>query len=146
MEYLDLGNTFIIRLDPGDEIIQSLESFCVNNKIKSGSVMGIGAIRDTKIAYFDPALGDYKDRYFPEGIELTSLMGNISMMDGAAFPHLHITAADSDFNMIGGHLISAIVSATAEIFIEVYDEQFERKLDPKLGMRNLVLREDKTSI
>jgi predicted DNA-binding protein with PD1-like motif len=59
MDYLDLGNTYIIRLDPGDEIIQSLESFCVNSKIKSGKVMGIGAIRDTKIAYFDPALGDY---------------------------------------------------------------------------------------
>jgi predicted DNA-binding protein with PD1-like motif len=73
-------------------------------------------------------------------------MGNISMMDGAAIPHLYITAADSDFNMIGGHLISAIVSATAEIFIEVYDERFGRKPDPKLGMRNLVLREDKTSI
>lgn len=146
MEHLNLGDVQIIRLDPGEEIIQSLEAFCVKNKIESGRVMGIGAIRDTKIGYFDLALGDYKERFIPGDLELTSLMGNISMMDGAAFLHLHITATDSDFNMTGGHLISAIVSATAEIFVEVFDERIERKLDPEFGTRKLVLKADDSSI
>lgn len=146
MEYLDLGNSYIIRLDPGDEIVQSLETFCENKRIKSGRVMGIGAIRDTKIGYFDLTLGDYKERYVPGDLELTSLMGNISMMEGTEFLHLHITATDSDFKMMGGHLISAIVSATAEIFVDLYEERIERKLDPELGTRKLVLNAENSSI
>ena len=145
MEYLDLGNTYLIRLDPGDEIIRSLRMFCTNNAIESGKVMGIGAVRDTKIGFFDLVLGNYRERFIPEDLELTSLMGNISMMEGAAFPHLHITATDSDFKMTGGHLISAVVSATAEIFIEVYDERIERRLDPEIGTRKIVLKADDLS-
>jgi predicted DNA-binding protein with PD1-like motif len=44
--------------------------------------------------------------------------------------------------MIGGHLDFAIVSATAEIFIDVYNERFARIFDPDTGLRKLDLKKD----
>ena len=142
MEFRDFGNRYIVRLDPGEEIIRSLVEFCSENKIESGRVMGIGAIRQTRIGYINLESKDYIFREFLGDYELTSLMGNISVMDGEVFIHLHITATDTDFNMIGGHLDSAIISATAEIFIDVYNERIERIFDPETGLRKLVLNED----
>jgi len=37
-------------------------------------------------------------------MEMTSLMGNISIMEGEPFPHLHVTLADANFQLLGGHL------------------------------------------
>ena len=142
MEFRDLGDRYVVRLDPGEEIIGSLIGFCSENKIESGRVMGIGAIRQTRIGYINLESKDYIFRQFIGDYELTSLMGNISIVDGEVFIHLHITATDTDFNMIGGHLDSAIVSATAEIFIDVYNERFVRIFDPDTGLRKLDLKKD----
>lgn len=142
MEFRDLGDRYILRLDPGEEIIDSLKRFCSENKIESGRVMGIGAIRQTRIGYINLESKDYIFREFIGDYELTSLMGNISIVDGDVFIHLHITATNTDFNMIGGHLDFAIVSATAEIFIDVYNERFARIFDPDTGLRKLDLKKD----
>ena len=104
--------------------------------------MGIGAIRQTRIGYINLESKDYIFREFIGDYELTSLMGNISIVDGEVFIHLHITATDTDFNMIGGHLDSAIVSATAELFIDVYEGRIERIFDPDTGLRKLDLKND----
>ena len=142
MKFKQYGRRYIVRLDVGEEVITTLKQFCIDNGIESGSVMGIGAIRNVRISYFDMAKRDYLDKEISEDLELTSLMGNISTMDGAAFLHLHVTLSDSDFNVFGGHLSAGIISATGEIFIDTQEGKLEKKFYPETGFRLLALDDE----
>ncbi len=45
-------------------------------------------------------------------MEITSLVGNISQMNGEVYLHIHINLANEENKVFGGHLTSAIISAT----------------------------------
>ena len=52
-------------------------------------------------------------------MEITSLVGNVSQMDGEVYLHIHVNIADENNNVFGGHLTSAVISATGEIIIDI---------------------------
>lgn len=143
MEFRKIGDRYIVRLDVGEEIIETLKKFCDDQGITSGQVMGIGVMRQAKISYFDIEMVDYIHRDISDYVEVTSLMGNISIMDGEVFPHLHVTISDAKFNVLGGHLSSGIIGVTGEIIIDAFDGQLERKLYQETGFRLLALEGDK---
>ena len=74
---------------------------------------------------------EYIPKRFAEGInyEIITLNGNISRLEGKPFVHVHITLGDQNYKVFGGHLGSANISITAEIYINVVDEAIDRKLD-----------------
>ena len=68
-------------------------------------------------------------------LEILSLCGTLSS-DGA---HLHITVANSNGAVIGGHLCpGSLVRTTAELVIGLLPEwRFRRELDPATGYAEL---------
>ena len=44
MEYRKFGSTYILRIDRGEEILASITTLCNAEKIRLGSVSGIGAV------------------------------------------------------------------------------------------------------
>ena len=67
-------------------------------------------------------------------MEITSLLGNVSQMNGEVYLHLHITLADENYNVHGGHLTSAVISATGEIIIDTIDGIVDREFDEEVGL------------
>jgi len=51
--------------------------------------------------------------------------------------HLHINLSDNKLNSFGGHLNSAIVSATCEFIIEDFGEDIDRFADEASGLNLL---------
>lgn len=47
---------------------------------------------------------------------------------------MHITFADENLNVHGGHLNEAIISATCEIIINKIDEKVDRFKDSETGL------------
>ena len=86
MEYRKFGETYVLRLEIGEEIITQIKKFCIKHGIGSGRVTDIGVVRRAKISYFNLASGDYLHREVSGNIEITSLMGSISIMEGEPFP------------------------------------------------------------
>ena len=72
-------------------------------------------------------------------MELTSLSGNVSSMDGEVYLHLHANFANEQNIVRGGHLNEATVSATAEIFITQTPGIIGRYFDEKIGLNLMVL-------
>jgi len=142
MEFRKYGERYMLRLEVGEEIVETIKEFCDRHGIGSGKVTGIGMLRKAQISYYDPALRDFHHREISEYVELTSLMGNISIMEGEVYPHLHVTLCDAKFNVVGGHLSAGEISVTGELFIEPFDEKIERKHYQETGFRLLVLEED----
>jgi len=52
MNYKKTGNSYLIRLDKGEEIIEKLAEFCGKEGIKSGHFSGIGGLEQADISYY----------------------------------------------------------------------------------------------
>lgn len=134
MQYKRFGKKFLIKLDKGDELVASIHSVMNKEGVKAGVVVsGIGGCSSVVIRYFDLKTKKYTDKEFKGFFEITSLSGNISVLDGKSFAHLHITLGDSDYNVFGGHLGSAIVEITCEIVINPFEGEILREFDPGTG-------------
>jgi predicted DNA-binding protein with PD1-like motif len=142
MQFKKYGERYLLRLEVGEEIIETIKEFCTQRRIGSGKMTGIGVLRKAQISYYDLALRDFHHREIFEYVELTSLMGNISIMEGQVFPHLHVTLSDAKFNVYGGHLSSGEIGVTGEFVIEPFNIEIERKLYQETGFRLLVLEDD----
>lgn len=134
MQYKQSGNTYIVRINLGEDIIESLKKLCEEEHIFLGRVEAIGATDNAVIGVYDLK----KKEYYPEKIstfmEITSLNGNITSMDGKPYIHLHATLADQNHSMHGGHVLEMKVGATCEMFVTVPEGTVKRKREESLGI------------
>ena len=139
MQFKKFNNKYIVRIDKGEEIVETLKKFCKDNKIKLGSVSGIGAANKIVLGLFETATKKYHSQEFNGDFEIVPLAGNISTMNGETYLHLHANIADTKHNSFGGHLTSAIVSATFEAVIDSINGEVERKFNDEIGLNLLEL-------
>ncbi|MBC8589001.1 PPC domain-containing DNA-binding protein [Paratissierella segnis] len=138
MDYRKFGNKYVVRLEKGEEIVSSLKELSRKEKISLGRISGIGAVGEVEIGYFETKIKEYHSKVLKGDMEILNLNGNISEMNNEVYLHLHITIADDNLNAVGGHLNSAIISATGEIVIDVIEGKVDRELDEDIGL-NLIL-------
>ena len=134
MEYRRFGDTFVLRLDRGEEVLTCLERFCREEDVALGSVEGLGASDHAVVGLYDVAAKQYNKKTFDEPMEITSLLGNISRKDGEPYLHLHINLCRADLGVVGGHLNECRISATCELYVRVMDGAVERRLDEGVGL------------
>ena len=139
MQYKKVSGGYLLRIERGEEVMTSLKTFVKKYKIKSGFLVGLGACEDLELGYFDAVKGIYKNKEFKGEYEVTNLTGNISYFEKEPIVHTHITLSDEKFKAIAGHLWSAIVSGTVEIYITVFQAAIKRAHDPETGLNLLKL-------
>lgn len=134
MDYRKFENKFVVRLEKGEEVIESLKEICKNEKIKLAEITGIGASDSIEIGVFNIYTKEYKTKIFEGMFEITSLVGSASIKDGEPYLHIHINFGDENGNVRGGHLVASKISATCEIIISVIKGKVERKFDDNIGL------------
>ena len=127
----------MVRIDRGEEIVESLKAFLAQSGVLSGSLSGIGAVSGAEVARFVAATKQYVTMRLEGEHEITALNGTIALLDGKPFLHLHIALADTSFRGFGGHLRSAVVSGTCEVIVEVLEGHLRREFNEKEGL-NLI--------
>ena len=137
MESKKIGNNYFIRIDKGEEIVNSLNEFCKEGTIKLGKISAIGAVNEVEIGIFDPLKKEYHSNTIKGTFEILSITGNITSNNDQPYLHMHIMLSDSEYNAFGGHLNKAIVSATCEVIIEEFEGNLNRYFDEKSGL-NLI--------
>ena len=137
MNYEKIEHGLVVVLEAGDEIISSLESLVKKEAVQSGSFIGIGAVKDIKLGFYDVENKQYLDEFFKGYYELVSMMGNITYFEAKPVIHCHAVIGDKEHKLHGGHLYTATVTATTEIFIRASHDRIERKYDDKIGL-NLI--------
>ena len=60
MEYRKFGDTYIVRMDPGEEILTQLKVFAEQEGVKLASVTALGAVKDFTVGVFDTGAKVYK--------------------------------------------------------------------------------------
>ncbi|NQV17634.1 MAG: DNA-binding protein [Armatimonadetes bacterium] len=137
MNFKRFGERFVIRIDKEEKIVETLTKICVENNITLGIISGIGAVCGARIGMFKPKEKKYVTTELLGDYEITSLNGNISIMNGEVYLHLHINLADEKQKTFGGHLNEAVVSATCEVVIEKVEGSIEREYDNETGLNLL---------
>ncbi len=134
MQYQKLADTFLLRLDTDEDVFAAVTKFAADQRIDTGMATGIGSVHHAVIGYYDREKKEYVRRLVEADSEMVSLAGNISLKDGRAFPHLHVTLGTRDFQALAGHLFEAKVAATCELFIRPLPGAVQRRLDPATGL------------
>ena len=139
MKYFVLGPTYVVRLDAGEKIVETLSALCERDAIGGGFFSGLGAVAEAEIGHFDPAAKDYAWIKLSGPREIVSLTGNITKVDGRPFIHAHIALGDNAFAVRGGHLREAVVSVTCEITLTRFMDDIGRTKDAATGFLKLAL-------
>jgi predicted DNA-binding protein with PD1-like motif len=135
--YLKRGSTYVIRLEKGERIIESLEAFCRRKRIKAAFFQGIGTCRRAELGFFRLTEKRYSFRMLRGEYEIAALLGNVSLLGERPFVHAHIVLGGRDFASRSGHLKEAEVLATCEIFLLPWTGGLSRKIDRRTGLRLL---------
>jgi len=134
MEYKKLNGEFYLRLDPGDEILESILKVCESEKIFGGHFQGIGACGEITISTYSPTEKNFTLHNFSGHFEIVSLLGNITKnLEGKINLHAHanFSYADENKNLatVGGHLRRAVINYTAEIILRPANEIIGQRFD-----------------
>ncbi len=134
MEYRRFGNTYIVRLNRGEEVISCITKLCREENITLGSINGLGAADHAVIGLYDVEKQHFEQKELNCPLEISSIHGNISTQEGEIYLHVHINLADESLTVHGGHLKECRISATCELFIEKIEGTVERVKDPETGL------------
>jgi hypothetical protein len=108
------GQIHILRLDDGEDIIESILKSARDSRSTMLICTGLGMINDFELGYFEK--GEYISRAYPEPHELLSIQGVISGY-GEHRVHVHVSVADREHRAFGGHLMRGKAWMSNEIGI-----------------------------
>ena len=134
MQYRQFGDMYMLRIDCGEEILQSLKQMCEQEGIRLAQVSAIGAVDHAIVGVFDLLEKRYHQEETNEFMEIASLSGSVTGMNGQPYIHLHVTMADQKHILHGGHAIELRVGATCEMFVRILDGQVTREKNEELGI------------
>lgn len=106
----------------------------IENSIALATVNALGAVGNFTVGVFKVEEKKYYANEFKGNYEIVSLTGTITTKDSEYYAHLHMSAGDAEGNVFGGHLNTAIVSATCEMVITLIDGRVKRKFNDEVGL------------
>jgi hypothetical protein len=136
MKAIPVEKGFVVIIDKDEEIISTLTSFFSDHDVYSGTIQGIGAVKDVELGFFNVDQKTYERETLAGPFELLSLNGNITRLDdGSTFVHCHVVLSDSEHRAIGGHLFKGFIAVTAELFVRVFSQEIYRRFDTTTGLK-----------
>jgi predicted DNA-binding protein with PD1-like motif len=141
MQVRDCGPGYLVRLEIGEAIIASLTDFVRRKHIKSGWLLGLGAVDNAVLGVYDLKRRVYDKRTFKPIHELINLTGDISWLGKDPVLHVHAVIADHALKTSGGHLFEARCAITVEVMLTPWTKKAARKPDAATGL-NLLALED----
>lgn len=146
MRYHHFGSgRYVLRLDPGEEVVSSLTAFAQERGVTAGWVSAIGSLDHAVLGFLDPKEGTYFKRTFDERMEVGSLNGNLGMEGDRPFAHIHAVLSPRELLAYAGHLHEGRVGVVVEAIVTAMHGRLVRAVDAASGFSRLVLGEDGAS-
>lgn len=146
MEFERFANHYVLRLEPGEEVMSTLLDFVDRENIRGGYFLAFGAFSRACLRYFDVNRRQYVDHDVNHQVEVVSLLGNIARMDGQPKIHMHGAVSDEQLRTFSGHIGEATVRPTLEVFLTKFDGEVRRAEDPATGLDLLALRQKRMRV
>lgn len=135
MTKVKAGERFMGRLGHGSDLLEEITGICRKKNIRLGHVEAFGAVQKARLGFYDQCAHEYHFFSIEKPLEITKLVGNISLKDGSPFVHAHITLSDASGNAYGGHLAPGTVVFACEVILEAFEgPPLERGFDQVTGL------------
>lgn len=109
---------FLLRLPKGQDLLAALKTACVERGVTKAHLQVIGALECAKLGYYMQDERRYVSYGLDEHCEILCGAGNVSLKDGEAFVHLHLTLSRADGSCLGGHALEGCPIFAAEAFVQ----------------------------
>jgi uncharacterized protein len=130
---------YVLRLDPGEELVASLRAFAEDAEIRAGWFTGIGSVDSVILGFLDPEANEYVKRRFEERMEVGSLTGSLSMEGERPYVHVHAVLSPRELLAYTGHVHEAKVAVLLEIHVVSLPGRLERAQAPGRPFPSLFL-------
>ena len=132
------GRRIVGRLDRGASLTDAILELCRARGVRSGEIRAVGSLESVEVAEYDQSAKSWKPgRTFAGGLELLSLLGNVSEQGGDLVLNLRATLMrerDSGVEVVGGPVRRGRVFAV-EVVIDAFDDLvLRRTLDAATGL------------
>jgi predicted DNA-binding protein with PD1-like motif len=118
----------------GARIPDDIISIAGAEKISTARFEAIGGVDRLRLAYFNHRARKYEEHDYAEFLEVTTLLGNVTVKDGKPFLHVHGNFGRKDRSVIGGHVMSARVFPILEAVLTPTTNRALRRFDDDLGL------------
>jgi uncharacterized protein len=126
--------TKIYSLKAGARVPDDILAIAKTEKISTARVEAIGGVEELRLAYFNRRTKRYEERDFREFLEVTGILGNVTLKDGKPFLHIHGTFGRRDLSALAGHVMTAKVFPLLEVVITPTKNKALRRFDDELGL------------
>ena len=134
MEFRRFNDTYVVRMDRGEEVMSTLAGLCEKEGIRLASVEAIGAVDRAVVGLYDVGEKVYHRKEFNEPMEIASLLGTVTEKDAKPYLHLHAMLCDADMQTHGGHVNELRISATCEMVLRLIPGEVGRRPDEVTGL------------
>lgn len=117
---------YVVRLDPGEDLLGQLQGFASEEEITAGHVTGLGSVDRITLGFLDPEAKEYVKRTFEEPMEVAQLTASISTDGDKPVVHAHAVVAPRELLAYAGHVHAARVGAVMELFVTRFDAVLRR--------------------
>lgn len=129
------GRVLIGRIAHDADLLDGLTQAANTHGIQLARVEAIGAVQTARLAFYDQRAREYYYFDVPGEREIASLVGNISLKDGAPILHAHITLCDGTGAAVGGHLAKGTIVFACEFTMqELSGATLARGFDETTGL------------
>lgn len=118
MKSFKFPDHFLLVFALNENFHESLLAFAKDQNISTAFYWALGAASSAQLGFYHLEDKDYVKKEFTEELEVTQLVGNLSLKEAQVFPHTRISCGRSDFSMVGGHLFELTVGPTLEVFFK----------------------------
>lgn len=141
MQFKRFGDRFQVRLESGERVVESLLGWLRTEGIGYATMTGLGAVRHATVSYWNADTKQYEAHQLDEQLEVVSLIGNVTLKEGAPFLHIHVTLGRRDLSIVGGHFNEGVVHPNVEIWLRPEPDAVQRTLDERCGLYLMLLPE-----
>ena len=137
MKQITDSSSSLLVLQRGEELHEALLTYARDTGLTSAWVSGLGGASGVTLGFYDIETKSYEWKEIDEPLEIVSLTGNLSLVDGEPFWHIHGAFSGRDFQTMSGHVKSMRVGLTCELHITSLGLSLHRDYDDTTGLKLL---------
>lgn len=131
----DGRRTYVLALDEGEEVVETLTRFASANALTAARFTAIGALSRVKVGFWRPEAQTYKEIPIDDQVEVLALTGFVTRgADADVKLHAHVVVGTSEGLARGGHLLEARVRPTLEVVLVDEPVELRRRHDDRTGL------------
>lgn len=138
MIHANCRGILVCGLPHGEDLLAAIETAATKADVHSGVFFLIGALDEARFGFYSEE-GRFEPIDIRRRLEITSCIGNLADEDGRLVIHAHVTVADAEGRVYGGHVLTGCrIYTRAELMIfETEGVMLKRKYDEASGLHIL---------